>query len=121
MQFREQKYLKENLPPNHVYIHMDFAEDYGCRSQNEIQSVYWSPIQITIHPAVMYYKTQNSAESSHKSFVFISNESRHDAMFAYIIIGKLVLLLKEIVPYLERCIIGPIPRQVSIETVAYSK
>ena len=99
---------------------MDFAENYGCRSQNEIQSVYWSPIQITI-PAVMYYKTQNSAESSHKSFVFISNESRHDAMFAYIIIGKLVLLLKEIVPYLERCIIGPIPRQVSIETVAYSK
>ena len=49
----------------------------------------------------MYYKTQNSAESSHKSFVFISNESRHDAMFVYIIIGKLVLLLKEIVPYLE--------------------
>ena len=80
---------------------MDFAEDYGCRSQNEIQSVYWSPIQITIHPAVMYHKTQNSAESSHKSFVFISNESRHDAMFVYIIIGKLVLLLKEIVPYLE--------------------
>ena len=101
VQFREQKYLKENLSPNHVYIHMDFAEDYGCRSQNEIQSVYWSPIQITIHPAVMYYKTQNSAESSHKSFVFISNESRHDAMFVYIIIDKLVLLLKEIVPYLE--------------------
>ena len=101
VRFREQKYLKENLPPNHVYIHMDFAEDYGCRLQNEIQSVYWSPIQITIHPAVMYYKTQNSAESSHKSFVFISNESRHDAMFVYIIIGKLVLLLKEIVSYLE--------------------
>ena len=59
-QFREQKYLKENLPPNHLYIHMDSAEDYRCRSQNEIQSVYWSQTQVTIHPVVMYYKTQNS-------------------------------------------------------------
>ena len=42
-QFREQKYLEENLPPNHVYIIMDFNEDYRRRSQNEIQSAYWSP------------------------------------------------------------------------------
>ena len=26
-QFKEQKYLKENLHLKHVYIHMDFAED----------------------------------------------------------------------------------------------
>ena len=48
-QFRKQKYLKQNLPPNHVYIQMDFAEDCRCRSQNEIQSAYWSPTQVTIH------------------------------------------------------------------------
>ena len=69
---------------------MDFAKDYRCTSQNEIQSTYWSLTQVTIHPVVMYYKTQNSEQSSNKSFVFISNESRHDAIFAYIIIGKLV-------------------------------
>ena len=99
-QFREQEYLKENLPPNHVYIYMDFAKDYRCTSQNEMQSAYWSPTQVTIHPVVMYYKTQNSEESSNKSFAFISNESRHDAIFAYTIIGKLVPLLKEVVPNL---------------------
>ena len=49
----------------------------------------------------MYYKTQNSEESSHKSFVFISNESRHDAIFVYTLIGKLLPLLKEVVPNLE--------------------
>ena len=48
-QFRKQKYLKQNLPLNHVYIQMDFAEDCRCRSQNEIQSAYWSPTQVTIH------------------------------------------------------------------------
>ena len=94
-QFREQKYLKKNLPPNHVYIHMDFTEDYRCRLQNEIHSAYWSPTEVTIHLVVMYYKTQNSEESSHKSFVFISNESCHDAMFVYTLIGKLVPLMKK--------------------------
>ena len=49
----------------------------------------------------MYYKTQNSEESGHKSFVFISNESHHDAIFVYTLIGKLVPLLKEVVPNLE--------------------
>ena len=29
--------LGNHLPPNHVYIHMDFAEDYRCRSQIEIR------------------------------------------------------------------------------------
>ena len=56
-EFKQQKNLKDNLPDNHVYIHMDFAEDYRCRSQNEIQSAYWSPTQVTIHPVVMYYKS----------------------------------------------------------------
>ena len=98
---RGQKYLKENLPPNHIYIHMDFTEDYRFRSQNEIQSAYFSLTQVTIHPVVMYYKTQNSEESSHRSFVFISNECRHDAIFVYTLIGKSVPLLKEDVPNLE--------------------
>lgn len=26
-EFREQKYLKETIPENHVYIHMDVADD----------------------------------------------------------------------------------------------
>ena len=49
---------------------------------------------------VMYYKTQNSEESSHKSFVFSSNESRNDAILSTLT-GKLVPLLKEVVPDLE--------------------
>ena len=73
----------------------------GADRQNEMQSAYWSPTQITIHPVVIYYKTQNSEESGHKSFVFISNESCHDAIFIYTLIDKLVPLLKEVVPNLE--------------------
>ena len=48
----------------------------------------------------MYYKTQNSEESSYKSFAFISNVSHYDAIFVYKLIGKLVPLLK-VIPNLE--------------------
>ena len=100
-QFKQQKFLKENLPDNHVYIHVDFAEDYRCRSQEEIQSAYWSPTQVTIHPVVMYYRKRGKKDNSHQSFVFVSNESRHDATFIYTLISKLVPLLKEIIPDLK--------------------
>ena len=100
-QFKQQKNLKENVPDNHVYIHMDFAEDYRCKSQNEIQSAYWSTTQVTIHPVVMYYKNRGEKVNSHQSFVFISSESHHDTTFIYTLIGKLVPLFKEIVPNLE--------------------
>ena len=100
-QFKEQKNLKENVPDNHVYIHMDFAEDCRCKSQNEIQSAYWSTTHVTIHPVVMYYKNRGEKGHSHQSFVFISSESHHDTTFIYTLIGKLVPLFKEIVPNLE--------------------
>lgn len=41
-QFREVKYLKENLPNGHVIVQMDFAENYTCRSFEEVQSAYWN-------------------------------------------------------------------------------
>ena len=73
---------------------MDFAEDYRCRSWNEIQSSYWSPIEVTVHPVVMCYKSRREKENSHQSFVFLSSESLRDATFIYTLIGKLVPLLK---------------------------
>ena len=39
-QFAVQMYSKINLLPNHVYIHMDFAKDYRCRTKEGIQSAY---------------------------------------------------------------------------------
>ena len=71
-QYIVQRDLKENLPPNHIYIRMDFAEDYKCRSQEEIQSAYWSQTRVPIHPVVPYFK--NKEIVCHQSFVFISDE-----------------------------------------------
>ena len=78
---------------------MDFAEDYRCRSQDEIQSAYWSPTQVTIHPVVAYYKVDDKLK--HQSYVFISNEVRHDAKFIFALITTLLPKLKEFLTQLE--------------------
>ena len=49
----------------------------------------------------MFYKNRGEKESSHQNFVFVSSEFHHDTTFIYTLIGKLVPLLKEIVPNLE--------------------
>ena len=41
-QFSVQNELHSNLHQAHFYIHMDFVEDYHCRAQQEVQSVYWN-------------------------------------------------------------------------------
>ena len=53
-QYTQLRYLKDNVPAHDVIIKMDFAEDYRC--QQEVQSAYWSPEQVTIHPMVFCYK-----------------------------------------------------------------
>ena len=98
-QFAVQRNLKENLPANHIYIHMDFAEDYRCRSQEEIQSAYWSQTQVTIHPVVAYFKKDDKL--CHQSYVFISDEPRHDAKFVFALLRSLVPQLIELIPTLE--------------------
>ena len=35
---------------------MDFVEDYRCRAQLEVYSAYWNTSQVTLYPAVVYYK-----------------------------------------------------------------
>ena len=79
---------------------MDFAEAYNCKSQNEIQSAYWSPNQVNTDLVFRYYK-KLIENLSHQNFAFISDESSHDATFVYTRIGKMVPLPREIVPDLE--------------------
>ena len=90
-----QQNLKQNLPSNHIYIHMDFAEDFRCRSQEEIQSTYWSRTQATIHPVVAYFKREEKL--CNQSFVFISHEPRHDAKFAFALLRSLVPQLTKLI------------------------
>ncbi len=85
-QYTHLRHLKDNLPDGDVVIQMDFAEDYRCRSQQEVQSAYWSPEQVTIHPIVFYHK--GNGNLLHKSMAVILDESKHDAGAIFAILYK---------------------------------
>jgi hypothetical protein len=97
-QYSEMKNLKENLPVNHCIIHMDFSENYSCKSVQEIQSAYWNQTAVTLHPVVIYFKTEASKEILHQSFVFVSDEMGHNANTVLTIIDKLIPAVKQLIP-----------------------
>ena len=114
-QYNQVKRLKEILPNNNVLVQMDFEEDYKCQSQDEIQSAYWNTTQVTIHPAVVYYKDDDNLK--HKSFVFVSDEPGHNASTVYAILKKLIPEIKIIIFQTSRWFItGPILLPPNIET-----
>jgi hypothetical protein len=42
-----------------VVVQMDFAENYTCLNVSEIQSAYWNPVMVTLHPVVAYFRNPN--------------------------------------------------------------
>ena len=56
VQYKAIKDLKEKLLPTQCLIQMDFTEDYRCQNNDEVQNAYFGAGNVTIFPAVIYYK-----------------------------------------------------------------
>ncbi len=46
--------FKTNIPPQSAVVVMDFAENYACSMQDEVQSYHWCQQQATVHPVMAY-------------------------------------------------------------------
>ena len=44
------------FPKAAVMMVMDFAENYTCQYQGEVQAAHWHHEQATVHPTVTYYR-----------------------------------------------------------------
>ena len=75
-QHKELKYLKENLNNDELIIQEDFAENHTLRQQNEIMAAHWSPQQVTVFTAVVYYSQDQKLQ--HISYAIVSNELDHN-------------------------------------------
>ena len=60
---------------------MDFAENYRVSYQNEVQTAFFDPVQVTIYPMMYYYKDKNNKVVKH-AIIGISNDVKHDATLA---------------------------------------
>ena len=79
IQYKVMKDLKVQLLPTQCIIQMDFAKDFHCQNNDEVQNAYFGAGNVTIFPAVVYYRNAESAELLVKSIAFISDEGSHDS------------------------------------------
>lgn len=72
------QYLRSNLPKDSCLCILDFAENYTCCYQDEVQGAYWTQNAATVHPIVCYYHCNQCEEVLTESLVFISDDLNHD-------------------------------------------
>ena len=100
-QYSEIRQLKDNLPKHHMIVHMDFAENYNCKSLEEIQSAYWNQTSVTLHPTVIYYRPDEGSDLQHQSFVFMSDEMNHNSITVLTFLHKIIREIKTIDPEVQ--------------------
>ena len=54
--FHQYFVCKNNLEKGHVLIVHDYAQNYLCIHQHEIQAMHWSHAQVTMHPSCISYR-----------------------------------------------------------------
>ena len=86
------KQTKENINDNELCIQLDFAENYSCCEQNEIQSAYWGYKQITVFTAVAWYKEHD--DSKIQSYALITDYLSHDKYAVHTFIKSILSDLK---------------------------
>lgn len=84
---------------------MDFAENFLCKYQNEVQSVYWSYNQVTVHPCVLHYACPDCSKQVTDYVIFFSDDLKHDPHIVKRIQAETIQHLKTSVTGLEKVVI----------------
>lgn len=100
-QYEQIRVLKEKLPPHHVVVHMDFSENYCCKTMEEVQSAYWNQQAVTLHPIVIYTRPAEDVPVQHKSFVVVSDDLNHNATAVITYVKALLKEIKAVDPDVE--------------------
>lgn len=98
-QYKALRELKEGLKKNEMILQMDFAENYSCRSLDEVQTAYWNQTSVTLHPVVVYYRRNEAL--LHRSFVIVSDDTNHSSATVCTFVDSLIPQLKKINPNLK--------------------
>ena len=95
-QRKQYKDLISNIPKENVVLLMDFAENYRCVNQDEIQAAYYQYQQATVFPVIAHYRCDNCDDGIvQESAVFISPDLKHDSAAAHKFISVMNDHLKE--------------------------
>lgn len=92
-QLSEISYLKEHMKNSHIVMQADFSENFSCKQPVEIQSAYFSTINVTLYTAVVWYRDGETVIS--KSYVVVSDDLAHDKRSVYAFNKVIIDNLKE--------------------------
>ena len=75
------KKTKANIQPKSAIMIMDYAENYVCSSQDEVQSAHWVNQAVTVHPIQVFINSSDEVGNitNKEALVFISDDLKHDA------------------------------------------
>ena len=85
--------------PKSTCLVMDFAENYSCRQQNEVQSAYFDQTQVVIHPMMAYYHSGNQLIKH--TMVGVTDDYKKDAHLVEEFLKAALRIIHDVVPELE--------------------
>ena len=71
-QLKQVKIWKQNLRDDEAILHIDFAENFQIKQQDEIMAAHWVTKSVTIYTAVLNTKSRAT------SFALVSDDINHD-------------------------------------------
>ena len=74
------KQAKKNILVGDVIFVHDFAQNYLCQHQKEVQGLHWSHEQVTIMPTVVHYRCPKCHQLTTHDIVHITDDLKHDAL-----------------------------------------
>ena len=73
------KEARKNISVGDVIFVHDFAQNYLCQHQNEVQGLHWRHKQVTLMPTVAHFKCSKCHQLATHEIVHISDDMKHDA------------------------------------------
>ena len=91
----------QSFDSNTMTLQMDFAENYACTAQDEVQSAHWKQAQITLYTSVAWFR------SDIFSHVIISDNLKHDKYAVVVYLSEILKYKPENVRFLKVWTDGP--------------
>ena len=73
------KQARRNILIGDVITVHDFAQNYLCQHQKEVQGLHWRHEQVTVMPTVVHYKCAKCHQLTTHEIVHVSEDLKHDA------------------------------------------
>ena len=77
-----------NVCPGQMIKVEDFSKNYTCLVPDELQSLHWSQTQVTLFPAVTFYKDING-NLLEDHLVYVLDDKKHDCAFLELVYAKI--------------------------------